>query len=234
MEPVYPGGIAVIRPHQHGRRLPPGGEGGGLEQGLTRPLIHDAVGHADGGGHGDVAGVLRHVGEGSPRGGQAVGQRFIAQGPHQHHRHVRAGNVAHGVEGRVRVQHPVGTGGLHGGVVPRVGRDVGEGGYGGGYHLPAEHALEDGHKGRPVQRLLGAEGAVLQTLDQTAVRRLDHVVMGPVLQRDVRELHRQGRGGQQAEQNGADHQRGNLTLKHDKKDLQTEHTKGRILSQPLL
>ena len=193
-EEVHLGLHPLVDPVEHGGGLPPGGEGVGLEEELAVHL--HTGGETEGGGQGDVAGVVGDVGERDGGGSDVIGQGLVAQGPDQHDGHVLPGDVGQGLEELTGVHHPVGQGGLGGGIVPVVGGDVGKGGGLRGHALPAEHPLEDGDEAGPVEPLLGAEGAVIQALDEAVVGGLLNVVVGPVLRGDVGELHRQGRGGQ--------------------------------------
>ena len=97
MPPLGLGRVALIAPHQHGGSLLPGGREGGQKFQLV--LFLHPIDDVQMVGDGNVPPVFRHIGEGKVGTFQAFGQRAVAQPPHQHHRHFRAGDVVVGPEG---------------------------------------------------------------------------------------------------------------------------------------
>ena len=179
MEPLGIGDVPLIHPHQHGRRLLTGGGVGGQElQGAVGPL--HAVDHADVVGDGHIARVLLHIVKGQLQPGQVLGQGIVSQGPHQHNGHLAPADVVLRPEGPAGVHHIVGTGGLHGGVVPGGGGAVNVSRAGGGHHVPAEHAAQHGDKLAAGNLIPNAEGAVGIALHKAVVLRLFHHLLGPV------------------------------------------------------
>ena len=178
MEPVQLGGVPLVHPHQHGGGLLPGGGVAGQELELAARPGH-AGDHADVVGDGDVPPVVRHVVKGQLQPGQGLGQRAVAQGPHQHDRHLLPADIVLRTESAAGVHHAVGQGGLHIGVGPVRGGAVGKRGRARGGGIPAEHAAEHGHKLAPGQLLPHAEGAVGVAVHQAIALRLFDDLCGP-------------------------------------------------------
>ena len=196
VEPVQPGGVALVDLHQHGGGLGPGGGEVGLEE--ERPVLLDAADHADLPGQGDVALVLGHVGEGVLIPGVVLGQVLIAQGPHQHDGHLLPADLVVGAEGAAAVHDAVGPGGLHIAVGPVGGGAVDVGGGLGLLHRPAEHLAQHGDEGRPVEVLIGVERAGLIAHHQAVALGLVDDGLGPVSFRVA-----EGGGGQGKREGGA-------------------------------
>ena len=180
VEPVYAGDVPLIDPHQHGGALGPGGRVGG-EKGESVRLLH-AGGEPELPGQRHITRLLQGVGvpEGKGHVHGVVRQVLIAQSPDQHHRHLLPADGVGGTEGAPLVHHTVGGGGLHIGVAPVIRGAVNEGGALGRHGLPAEHAAQHRHEGRPVHVVHDVEQAVAGALHETVLGGLIDVAFRPV------------------------------------------------------
>ena len=190
--PLRGGVELVVDPHQHGGGLLPGGgavrgEGGG---GVAVDDAHII-------GNGDIAPVRGHVGEGEGVG--VLGQVVIPQGPHQHDRHLPAGDglvraeVAAGVH---RAGGRSGVDGLPGPVAGEIGEGVRRSG------LPAEHPGQNGNKLGPAHGPAHAEEVRIYTIHEAVAAGGGDRVPGPAGGGQIGEGP-MGRGGEQeGEQDG--------------------------------
>ena len=192
--PLRGGVELVVDPHQHGRSLLPGGgavrgEGGGGA----------AVDDAKVIGHGDVPPVCGHVGEGEGVG--VLGQMVISQGPHQHDRHLPAGDGLVRAEGAAGVHRAGGSGGVDGLPGPVAG-EIGEGVRRWG--LPAEHPGEDSDELGPAHGFAHAEVVRIHAVHEAVAAGGGDRLPGPAGGGQVGEGP-VGRGGEQeGDQDGED------------------------------
>ena len=152
VEPAGLGRVFFIDADQHRGRLLPGGGSGGGKLGSG-----NAVGQADVIGHGDIALVALHIGEGKRIAGGLLRHGLVAQGADQDHRHVLAADGSIGAEAPPFVQGTVLDGGGNGPFRP-VAPGVRKAGGGRCLRVPAQHPGSHGDELGAGDRLAQAEG----------------------------------------------------------------------------